>query len=112
MALFLGQRKSPARRHIFSSLPPINHEEEWSMSSAKKLANDPPDPSVLSHIKHVVVLMFENRSFDHFLGDMPGVDGLKDSSGAFKPDVYNVLPSKGTHHYVPVEIVPNRAEEV
>ena len=28
-------------------------------------------------IKHVVVLMEENRSFDHLLGYRPGVDGLK-----------------------------------
>ena len=27
-------------------------------------------------IKHLVVLMLENRSFDHMLGYMPGVDGI------------------------------------
>jgi phospholipase C len=27
-------------------------------------------------IRHVIVLMLENRSFDHFLGAMPGVDGV------------------------------------
>jgi len=27
-------------------------------------------------IKHVVVLMMENRSFDHMLGYMKGVDGV------------------------------------
>jgi phospholipase C len=32
----------------------------------------PPDDP----IKHVVVLMLENRSFDHFLGVVPGVDGI------------------------------------
>src|SRR5215217_3716766 len=34
-------------------------------------------PAVPSHsgIKHVVVLMMENRSFDHFLGWLPGADG-------------------------------------
>ena len=29
----------------------------------------------LPEIKHVVVLMLENRSFDHMLGGLPGVDG-------------------------------------
>ena len=29
----------------------------------------------LSGIEHVVLLMMENRSFDHFLGWMPGADG-------------------------------------
>jgi len=32
----------------------------------------------LSEIKHVVVLMQENRSFDHYFGAMPGVRGFAD----------------------------------
>jgi phospholipase C len=31
-------------------------------------------PSV-QNIQHIVVLMLENRSFDHMLGDLPGADG-------------------------------------
>jgi phospholipase C len=27
-------------------------------------------------IKHLVVLMLENRSFDHMLGYLPGVNGI------------------------------------
>jgi phospholipase C len=34
----------------------------------------------LSGIKHVVVLMQENRSFDHYFGTMPGVRGFNDPS--------------------------------
>jgi phospholipase C len=41
-------------------------------------------PSVLPHgsngIEHVVILMMENRSFDHFLGWLPGADGRHDLS--------------------------------
>jgi phospholipase C len=33
-----------------------------------------PDPDV-SGIDHIVVLMMENRSFDHYLGWLPGADG-------------------------------------
>jgi phospholipase C len=29
-------------------------------------------------IRHIVVLMMENRSFDHFLGWLPGADGRHD----------------------------------
>jgi phospholipase C len=42
-------------------------------------------------IRHVVVLMMENRSFDHFLGWVPGADGKQaglsypDSSGTMRP---------------------------
>src|SRR6201997_778784 len=32
----------------------------------------------LSDIKHVVLLMQENRSFDHYFGTMPGVRGFGD----------------------------------
>ena len=34
----------------------------------------------ISDIKHVVVLMQENRSFDHYFGAMPGVRGFSDPS--------------------------------
>ena len=33
----------------------------------------PPQP-----IEHVVLLMQENRSFDHYFGTMPGVRGFND----------------------------------
>src|SRR5277367_1837793 len=34
--------------------------------------------AAVSEIKHVVVLMQENRSFDHYFGTMPGVRGFTD----------------------------------
>ncbi|HEY4703801.1 MAG TPA: alkaline phosphatase family protein, partial [Streptosporangiaceae bacterium] len=40
-----------------------------------------PAPAV-SDIKHIVVLMQENRSFDHYFGAMPGVRGFADPSVA------------------------------
>jgi len=47
----------------------------------------------ISDIKHVVVLMQENRSFDHYFGAMPGVRGFGDPTaipGVFKqPDSQN-----------------------
>jgi phospholipase C len=47
--------------------------------------------SALTNIQHVIVLMFENRSFDHLLGAMPGVDGVLDTNGNLKPDLYNTM---------------------
>jgi phospholipase C len=35
-------------------------------------------PNRLSDIKHVVILMQENRSFDHYFGTLPGVRGFSD----------------------------------
>jgi phospholipase C len=43
----------------------------------KMLAGSPP-AGELSDIRHVVVLMQENRSFDHYFGTLPGVRGFDD----------------------------------
>jgi phospholipase C len=53
-----------------------------------------PDPasSPLTSIKHIVVLMMENRSFDHMLGylgldgGIPGVDGLQHAEANYYPE--------------------------
>jgi phospholipase C len=53
--------------------------------------------NALSNIKNVIVLMFENRSFDHLLGAMPGVDGVIASvdgvigGNNVKADLYNTM---------------------
>jgi phospholipase C len=54
--------------------------------------------SALSNITNVIVLMFENRSFDHILGAMPGVDGVTVNTdgviGGVKPGLYNTKHPK------------------
>lgn len=63
--------------------------------------------------KHVVVLMFENRSFDHIMGAMPNVNGLFDASGNLKPECYNssnpLNPpgTPGNKVYYPTAITPD-----
>ena len=46
----------------------------------------PPEPSLsgIHKIRHVVVIMQENRSFDSYFGAYPGVDGIP--VGACSPD--------------------------
>ena len=39
-------------------------------------------PTGLDRLQHIVVLMMENRSFDHMLGSLPGIGGI-DDAGAF-----------------------------
>lgn len=61
--------------------------------------------SAIDRIEHVIVLMFENRSFDHILGAMPGVDGI------LNKDLYNTMhptqePGDGNPKTTPIEIVP------
>src|SRR5690349_2323819 len=52
-----------------------------------------PEPSE-SGIEHVVLVMMENRSFDHFLGWLPGADGRQ--AGLAYPDHDGIL--QPTHH--------------
>ncbi len=44
-------------------------------------------------IKHVVIIMQENRSFDHYFGTYPGADGIPMKDGV--PTVCGVQPGKG-----------------
>ena len=39
-----------------------------------------PSPGKLTDIEHVVILIQENRSFDHYFGTLPGVRGFSDPS--------------------------------
>lgn len=44
----------------------------------RALAQESPREGTLSDIKHVVLLMQENRSFDHYFGTLAGVRGFDD----------------------------------
>ena len=51
-------------------------------------AADPAGMGGLGDIEHVVLLMQENRSFDHYFGTMPGVRGFGDRSAAWRQRGY------------------------
>ncbi len=66
--------------------------------------------SAVANIQNVIVLMFENRSFDHLLGAMPGVDGVLDGNGV-NPAFYNTMnpctaPGAGNPATPPTAIIP------
>jgi phospholipase C len=46
-------------------------------------------PPGLDNLKHIVVLMMENRSFDHMLGSLPGIGGIDDAGAYTNPDAQN-----------------------
>src|SRR5215470_12628281 len=52
----------------------------------RALAETPPRQGSLRDIKHVVLLMQENRSFDHYFGTMAGVRGFGDEHALKLPD--------------------------
>src|SRR5277367_4397518 len=49
-------------------------------SVRRALAQNAPRQGSLRDIKHVVMLMQENRSFDHYFGTLAGVRGFNDPS--------------------------------
>ncbi|WP_329243479.1 phospholipase C, phosphocholine-specific [Streptomyces sp. NBC_01478] len=55
----------------------------------------------ISDVKHVVILMQENRSFDHYFGRLKGVRGFDDRSGITLSGGYPVFnqPSGGGRQY-------------
>jgi phospholipase C len=72
---------------------------EAEQAAASALGRKPGQDAVGGprHIRHVVVLMMENRSFDHFLGWVPGADGKQ--AGLAYPDAAGGLHS--THELAP-----------
>jgi phospholipase C len=64
-----------------------------------------PSSFDLSQIKHVVYLMQENRSFDHYFGTFPGVRGFSDPTAMKLPSGNSVFqqPDPANHPYGYVE---------
>lgn len=58
----------------------------------KALAQTPNRSANLSDIKHVVLLMQENRSFDHYFGSLSGVRGFSD------PDALQLSTGRNVFH--------------
>lgn len=55
-------------------------------SIARALAIDPPAGTTFRDAEHVVILMQENRSFDHSLGALQGVRGFRDPRAHVQPN--------------------------
>jgi len=73
--------------------------------------------AITENIKHVVVLMFENRSFDHVFGAFPGANGVLDEDTNVKAECYNLAdptrrasppgPPPANETFRPLEITPD-----
>jgi phospholipase C len=78
---------------------------QWTRAAAAQTAPRLPAPAA-SGIDHIVVVMMENRSFDHFLGWLPGADGRQaglsftDASGA-EHSTYRLAEFQGCGHSDP-----------
>jgi phospholipase C len=52
----------------------------------------------LADIRHIVILMQESRSFDHYFGTMPGVRGFQDPAASILPDGQSVFCQPDPSH--------------
>jgi phospholipase C len=57
----------------------------------RALAAGPSRRGVAQDVKHVVILMQENRSFDHYFGTLSGVRGFNDGAAMKLPDGRSVF---------------------
>ncbi|HLI01285.1 MAG TPA: alkaline phosphatase family protein [Acidimicrobiales bacterium] len=93
-------------------------------SVQKALANPPTRPGRLSDIEHVVLLMQENRSFDHYFGTLSGVAGFDDPNATrlpngrsifYQPDTVNpdgyTLPFHLDTHTTSAQQIPTTDHE-
>ena len=67
--------------------------------------SDPP-AGTLADIEHIVILMQENRSFDHYFGTMPGVRGFADPAAIRLPDGRPVFYQPRQAHEGPGYLTP------
>jgi len=61
--------------------PQASARQTSAASSADSRAGGPGAPSGIHKIRHVVVIMQENRSFDTYFGTFPGADGIPMRNG-------------------------------
>ncbi len=59
--------------------------------NVRRALADPPSSGSFRDIKHVVLLMQENRSFDHYFGTMAGVRGFDDANALLLPNGKSVF---------------------
>jgi phospholipase C len=78
-------------------LPAASAQAESSADSPKSVRHGD-----IRDVKHVVILMQENRSFDHYFGTLKGVRGFSDRSTVTLPGGASVFQqpttTPGRHH--------------
>jgi phospholipase C len=79
---------------------------------AKTLRDGRSSGGSINDIEHIVILMQENRSFDHYYGTMPGVRGFRDPTAITLPTgnpvFYQPDPSHAQGYLLPFYYDPSR----
>jgi phospholipase C len=79
------------RRQMLSASAAAAAAALMPVNLRRLLAAAPPTLGSLADIKHLVVLMQENRSFDHYFGTMSGVRGFDDPTALKLPNGKSVF---------------------
>ena len=81
----LTDRPASSLRHRVSRFTVLLLYTAMLVAAGTGLCRAAPDTPGLQKIKHIIVIMQENRSFDEYFGTFPGADGFPMKDGA--PDV-------------------------
>jgi acid phosphatase len=79
--------RSPLNRCVFALTAVASASLLTACGGLDTLQTNPTEQltsSLQNHVKNVVVIYAENRSFDNLFGNFPGADGLFDSTGKLK----------------------------
>ncbi|WP_343616699.1 alkaline phosphatase family protein [Novosphingobium sp.] len=87
--LLAGARQLAALTAATGMMPP-NLQRLMAQGTGRK--------GSLKDVKHVVMLMQENRSFDHYFGTLPGVRGFDDPHAMILPHGKSVFHQPDHHH--------------
>jgi len=63
-------------RHVLAALAVAAGVWAAATQGSGRVAVPLPRPDGIHTIKHVIVIMQENRSFDSYFGTFPGADGI------------------------------------
>ncbi|WP_459555048.1 phosphocholine-specific phospholipase C [Lacunimicrobium album] len=104
------------RRHFLQSMAAVaGAATAWDSLMApiqRAIAIEPDVGSSFLDAEHIVVLMQENRSFDHAFGMLRGVRGFNDPRSVIQPDGNPVWvqANKAGEHYVPFRLDMNETK--
>ncbi|MEP7043351.1 MAG: phospholipase C, phosphocholine-specific [Dokdonella sp.] len=83
---FLGVSAAAVGATAFGSLP----------AALRAAMTTPPAGNSIADVKHVVILMQENRSFDHYFGTLRGVRGFADPSALLQQSGDSIFAQPGS----------------
>ena len=88
----MARDHDPARRRL------LHGAAAALASAALDVRAAPAAPARLSDVDHIIILMKENRSFDHYFGTLAGVRGFDDASAMTLPNGASVFRQPDARH--------------